>query len=187
MKRKEDARFKKTRKALHKAFFQLSATQSVGEITVKELTETAQINRTTFYLHYRTTNDIYADIVSEIETHVKACILKFSDNLKELNFSNFAEAFVKCWDETFAYNEVDFTTETFHGIKIKAETMMCNHVYEFIKNSGVKFAVSNEVLNSIILAFISLILEWVVSKRKTSITKLCRELKGVIANGIVKN
>lgn len=187
MKRQEDARFKKTRKALHKAFFQLATTRSVGEIMVKELTETAQINRTTFYLHYRSTNDIYTDIVSEIETYATGCIAKYSENLIELNFSNFAEAFVKCWDDMFAYNEVDFTKEIFQGIKIKAETMMCNHIYELLKNSKVNYTVSNEVLNSIILSFISLILEWVVSKRKTSITKLCRELKGVIANGIVKN
>jgi AcrR family transcriptional regulator len=52
----EDRRIKKTEKAVQAAFAKLLSEKSVEEITVKKLCETADINKSTFYLHYR---DIY--------------------------------------------------------------------------------------------------------------------------------
>jgi Transcriptional regulator len=52
----EDRRIKKTEQAVQAAFAKLLSEKSVEEITVKKLCETADINKSTFYLHYR---DIY--------------------------------------------------------------------------------------------------------------------------------
>lgn len=52
----EDRRIKKTEQAVQTAFAKLLSEKSVEEITVKKLCETADINKSTFYLHYR---DIY--------------------------------------------------------------------------------------------------------------------------------
>ena len=51
-----DLRTRKTKKALHNAFLQLRAKKDLERITVKELTELAEVSKATFYLHYR---DIY--------------------------------------------------------------------------------------------------------------------------------
>ncbi len=51
-----DLRTKKTLQALHNAFLELRAHKALEKITVKEISERAQISKATFYLHYR---DIY--------------------------------------------------------------------------------------------------------------------------------
>lgn len=62
----------KTRKAIQDAFGELLKEKGqLEKITVTELVKRANINRSTFYLHY---SDIY-DIVSEIETSLMSDIL----------------------------------------------------------------------------------------------------------------
>ncbi|MBM6871138.1 TetR/AcrR family transcriptional regulator [Pseudoflavonifractor phocaeensis] len=53
---KEDPRVRKTRLQLRQAMMELLGRKSVQEITVRELTRLADVNRGTFYRHYR---DIY--------------------------------------------------------------------------------------------------------------------------------
>ena len=51
-----DLREKKTRKSIQEAFLALRAHKPVERITVRELTELAQVSKSTFYVHYQ---DIY--------------------------------------------------------------------------------------------------------------------------------
>lgn len=50
--KKQDLRVQKTLAAINRAFEEMVCTMLPQEITVKELTERAKINRKTFYLHY---------------------------------------------------------------------------------------------------------------------------------------
>lgn len=52
-------RVKKTKIALLEALSELLIKKTVNEITVTEVTEIAKINRSTFYLHFKDTNDLY--------------------------------------------------------------------------------------------------------------------------------
>ena len=60
----EDRRVRKTKKAIHDVFCELAKEQKLNEITIKELCAKADINKSTFYLHYR---DIY-DLANSIQT-----------------------------------------------------------------------------------------------------------------------
>lgn len=48
----DDPRFRKTKEAIDKAFFQLLKKKDFESISVKDVTELAEINRGTFYRHY---------------------------------------------------------------------------------------------------------------------------------------
>ena len=58
-----DLRFVKNREALQRAYIDLVKQKNTGAITVKELTERAQVNRMTFYSHYDTVGDILSEYV----------------------------------------------------------------------------------------------------------------------------
>ncbi len=62
---KQDRRIKKTENAIHEAFQSLLAEKKYSEITVKELTERADITRKTFYLHYGTLDDVLYEFLSD--------------------------------------------------------------------------------------------------------------------------
>jgi AcrR family transcriptional regulator len=58
-----DRRVRKTKKQLRLALTSLLAQKGIGEITVREITDLSDINRSTFYNHYR---DVY-DMLEQVE------------------------------------------------------------------------------------------------------------------------
>ena len=63
---KTDLRVIRTRKAIREAFCSMIMEMDYSDITIKELTERAQINRKTFYLHYNSLDDLLAELQDEI-------------------------------------------------------------------------------------------------------------------------
>lgn len=60
--KKENQRVKLTKKLLKQSLLELMNKKPVGDITVIELCEKAEINRSTFYNHYGCPNDVLYDI-----------------------------------------------------------------------------------------------------------------------------
>ena len=66
MKEKEDRRVRKTKRLLREGLAKLMLEKPVKNITVREISELVDINRGTFYLHYK---DIY-DMVEQIQNEI---------------------------------------------------------------------------------------------------------------------
>jgi len=80
-----DRRVRKTKKLLLKALTLLISEKKINKITVKELTDLADVNRGTFYLYYK---DIF-DMVEQIETEL---------------FDSFSQAYEKISNTTTTYD-----------------------------------------------------------------------------------
>ena len=74
MDKKTDRRVRKTKKQLQDGFIELRKTKSTKDITIKELCELKDLNRGTFYLHYK---DIY-DLSEQLEDEM---LLSFEEIL----------------------------------------------------------------------------------------------------------
>lgn len=61
-----DLRVKKTKTGIINAFLQLRAKKPLERITVKELSDIAQINKATFYLHYKDIYDLSEALENEL-------------------------------------------------------------------------------------------------------------------------
>ena len=61
-----DRRVKRTKKLLRECLFSLLEDKPASEITVRDLTEKADINRSTFYFYYKDLNDMIIHIQDEI-------------------------------------------------------------------------------------------------------------------------
>ena len=66
-----DIRVKKTKRAIQKAFIALLREKPIEKITVKEIAERAEINKTTFYSHYETLDALTAEM--ELQTVQLVC------------------------------------------------------------------------------------------------------------------
>ena len=66
--RHSDTRVKVTKSMFHRALLDILEEKSIDQVTVKELVEAAELNRSTFYLHYSTP----LDVLKEIETQFLA-------------------------------------------------------------------------------------------------------------------
>lgn len=66
VRKKEDRRIVKTRRALREALLDLIEEKGLDRVTVKELCERADLNRGTFYLHYRDVYDLLEQYTDDV-------------------------------------------------------------------------------------------------------------------------
>ncbi|AMG32347.1 MULTISPECIES: TetR family transcriptional regulator [Staphylococcus] len=96
-----DLRIVKTRKTINDSFYELFEQKDFDKITVKDITEHAQIGRKTFYLHYIDKYDLLGRIVDKkFEALEEICEAK-----KELGM----QQGVKIWFAFFEENKAFFT------------------------------------------------------------------------------
>lgn len=72
---KEDRRVRRTKKLLVQSLMQLMQQKQIKDITVRELAETADVNRGTFYLYYRDVFDMLERIENEMFDRFDALLL----------------------------------------------------------------------------------------------------------------
>src|SRR5215217_5062984 len=61
-----DPRIRRTRRMLREAVLDLAAEHDFAEITVRDITARADVNRATFYLHYRNKEDLVAQALEAL-------------------------------------------------------------------------------------------------------------------------
>ncbi|OOM76213.1 hypothetical protein CLPUN_28260 [Clostridium puniceum] len=62
----KDRRYRRTQNQLTKALIDLLKNKNINQISVRELSELADINRATFYLHYKTPHDLLIQLENNI-------------------------------------------------------------------------------------------------------------------------
>lgn len=89
-----DLRERKTKRAISNAFLELRAHKPLERITIKELSELAEISKATFYLHYKDIYDLSEqmqnDIIEKIFAGIKLPEIIISDPaqfIKELTMA----------------------------------------------------------------------------------------------------
>ncbi len=123
-----DLRIQKTRQNIFQAFIELREKYPLEKITVKELTERAQISKQTFYLHYR---DMY-DLSERIEQSMIQKMLKelpYPENILTHTGEVTKQLFQKAIDQGHNFRVV------FSGSRVSAlteglETSLKNALYE---------------------------------------------------------
>jgi len=63
---KIDPRIQRTRKLIMESFIELSGKKEFKDITVKDITTEAMINRATFYYHFEDIYDLLEKVLSEV-------------------------------------------------------------------------------------------------------------------------
>ena len=75
--KKENRRVQLTKRMLKESFIQLLEEKDISEITIKELCEKADINRSTFYAHYNDQYNLMYKIQNELIDNVEAHLALF--------------------------------------------------------------------------------------------------------------
>ena len=179
-----DRRVRKTRSQLRKCLSILLETKKIQNITVKELAQMADINRGTFYLHYK---DVY-----DLMEHIQADLLKeFEDILTKIapdtdNLVPFIEAlFVFIYDnkdmaKIFLHDDLDanFSNE----LRNKLQSCVFNKYKAFIKQKNMPYF---ELYYDFILSgTLGLLVRWIDSEFEMSPHDLAVLTLSFIRNGL---
>ena len=80
-----DRRILKTKKAIKEAYLKLlREKKDYRKINVKELVDAADVNRSTFYLHYYDINVVFEELIDEMFTEISSKIDKSDLTLEEM-------------------------------------------------------------------------------------------------------
>ena len=92
----QDLKVRRTLKATRSAFYELVLTKSYSDISITELTDLADINRKTFYLHYSSLDDL----VQEVEQEITESILdKIRESAEQMDVAGCVSCFYHYLDE----------------------------------------------------------------------------------------
>ena len=94
-----DRRVRKTRRQLKECLTRLLKEKKIQDITVRELAEMADINRGTFYLHYKDVFDLLEKTESELLDNFNQLVMKHdAEELKKHPYGIFVEIYTLAYD-----------------------------------------------------------------------------------------
>lgn len=181
-----DRRVKRTKKALYDALLVLLKDKTINEITVTELTTTADVNRATFYFYYTDLIDMLQQIQNEAFESFKQVIQKATISVSTIEgFTEYAERLFNYCKENetltrFIINN-DINNQLYSYIRQLLLTNIPNTKEIFGENNPAKF-ISNYVIN----AMIGVCIDWMDDGMKIPAHDLAELCANVYINGSYK-
>ena len=135
---KSESKYYNTALLMDQALIELLNKKDFEYITIKEICEKAGVNRTTFYLHYETINDLLSECIDNINKHF---IKQFNKNTVE-----FFEKIKNCSNEELILITPEYLTPYLNSAKI-----VRNHIIScfFINAKSIKNWLKNVLIKSI--------------------------------------
>lgn len=181
-----DLRVYKTRQSIKLALIELLTKKNISNVTVTELSLKAMVNRKTFYRHYSTVDDVYADIERELtEDVIKAfdkehrTYFDVADALRhvgEMIKSNkrILRRITKHNPDLFfrGYIEVILKDETRHAIRqVAASSSVSDFEVEFL---------SSFIVSGIVATYV----DWFKNDCKGDVEEIANTINRLAANGL---
>ncbi|HZK41579.1 MAG TPA: TetR/AcrR family transcriptional regulator [Clostridia bacterium] len=104
--RKTDRRSRRTAMALQQGLVELLLEKPLREITISEVTDAADVSRTTFYLHYKNINELFVSMEDAIYRQFEQIIhLSMADehSLLHVEFDDKGRAAMPALEEVFRF------------------------------------------------------------------------------------
>ncbi|WP_234124362.1 TetR/AcrR family transcriptional regulator [Clostridium hydrogenum] len=164
--KEQDRRSKRTKRMLKNALIELLKTKNINQISVRELSELADINRATFYLHYKTPHDFLLQLEDELFNIIFTSYKNHDIN----NQYDFLLLLYKCIGDNYELLKVllnSNTGSTFwdklsDSIKAQYSSLWSSHLSSLTNNELQYYA------NFIIDGYVSVIKSWLLKGRLES-------------------
>lgn len=143
-----DKRVIRTKKAIKSALFQLMEKKDISSITISELTESANVNRRTFYTHYRS----ITDILDEIETDLVSALTELMQGFDVNEYRTSAYNLFMGIDDLIT-GEFDYY---FHVVRVDMRGMLMSRLKSVIKETTDKLLskICNKSDDGLVSAFV---------------------------------
>ena len=128
-----DLREKKTKRSIKNAFIKLRSTKPLERITIKELVESAEISKATFYLHYR---DIY-DLSDSLQKELIQEILQSLDQPKLFlsDTTAFTSALFYAFSDHHSMIEILFSGSQSAILPLSIEKELKEYIFKIIPSA----------------------------------------------------
>lgn len=145
MKRKENQRIKLTKTLLKNSLIELMHTKSINKISVKELCETADINRSTFYLYYTDQVALLKEIEEELLLNAREHLKNIDSDLNNLHYLKELLYYLKansdifytllCRQENLSFQTAFINTSILNlkiNVNLQCEEKISDYIYRYL-------------------------------------------------------
>lgn len=193
MKKSESKHFN-TALRMDQAFLKLLEKKDIEYITVKEICETAEVNRSTFYLHYETIGDLLAESVQYMNEqflkHMKLRSEVFVSKIQECPLDELylvTPTFLKPYFEYISQNKRLFRTALKNSGSFgldKTYSQMMEHVFiPILERFGIEKSDWNYILTFCIHGLMAIISEWLKNDCSDSISHVSNIMEQCVMRG----
>lgn len=179
---KVDRRIAKTQEAIKKAFIELMNEKHFDKITLQDISDRANVNRRTIYLHYMDKFDLLDKLIEE---HINK-LQEMFESLSETDFIAGGQAIF----EYFQKNYLFFSTMLVGGGAQNFRAKYIEFSVELLKNEVITAEGKNKGLSEdIILRFVSAayveVVEWWLKKQMPYPPRVMAEQVGLLVKRIL--
>ncbi len=129
-----DLRVVKTRRVIRNTLFEMMSEKPLSKITISEICARAEINRKTFYRHYRTVGDVITELENEILNEFSAIMRTGNKSVLDAGSAIRDISAVVEQRRDFFAGLMKLNPDLFSNGKIKA--MLCRMISVSLKNVG---------------------------------------------------
>ena len=180
-----DRRSLRTKRAIKHACIKIMTAKEIGDITIKEIAETADINRKTFYAHYPDVHTVFDEIENELIEKILG-IIESSDILSTQ--FNPARLFRELTDEI--NRDPDFyscliRSTTYGKLEAKLKNVVHTHLIDLYEGRlPADPNIIAYVLDFIAAGIASAYREWFNSDRTLTIEDLSLVISTLVSSGV---
>ncbi|MCS0673496.1 TetR/AcrR family transcriptional regulator [Cytobacillus firmus] len=179
---KVDRRIAKTQEAIKKAFIELMNEKQFDKITLQDISDRANVNRRTIYLHYMDKFDLLDKLIEE---HINK-LQEMFESLSETDFIAGGQAIF----EYFQKNYLFFSTMLVSGGAQNFRAQYIEFSVELLKNEVITAEGKNKGLSEdIILRFVSAayveVVEWWLKNQMPYPPRVMAEQVGLLVKRIL--
>jgi AcrR family transcriptional regulator len=173
-----DLRIAKTRQAIQKAFFAMICEMEYQEITVRELTARARINRKTFYAHYLTLDDLR----DEMQKDLVAGFIKRTSSFRKLKDMAVItrEFFLYAADHEVIKQHI-LCDEAYHFVADKIETILYADRH---CSSGFTNYTKKIIATFLSASILETYRQWIKDGKKVPVEEIIKIASGLVSYGV---
>lgn len=180
--KKEDLRIQKTKEAIRKAFKEMICEMDYEQISVKELTQRAKINRKTFYLHYNTLDDLLLEIQNELAQNF---IRRTQGLERPRDMDKITREFFLCSEDLGKLGERITCSGNYKYISRKITNDIMNQTWKI----GSQSSAENPYIQNIIMTYVAqstleIYKQWVADGKKIPLENIIKIATQLICNGV---
>ncbi len=178
--RKEDLRVRRTKESIRKAFEEMICEMDYEQISIKELTKRANINRKTFYLHYNSLDDLLKEMQNEL---AQAFIERTKGLERPRDLDKITREFFLSHEELGKLGERITCGGSYHYISRRITNDIMGQVWKEDQNGSLNPYIPNIYMAYVSQSTLAIYKQWVADGKKLPLEDIIQIAIKLVCNG----
>lgn len=166
---KEDLRILRTRDSIRSTFKEMICEMDYEQISIKELTERARINRKTFYLHYNSLDDLLREMQNEM---AQEFIRRTKDMERPRDMDKITREFFMIHEELGKFGERITCAGSYRYISRRITSDIMNRAWKEGNSSSVNPYIQNIIMTYVSQSTLEIYKQWIADGKKIPLEEI---------------